>query len=69
MKTADIALYRAKAEGRGKAIFFNAAMAEESTAASIALANEAANLKSLIDFFNYGSNTSSQSVTAPRATA
>jgi predicted signal transduction protein with EAL and GGDEF domain len=28
MKTADIALYRAKAEGRGKAIFFNSAMAE-----------------------------------------
>ncbi len=28
MKTADIALYRAKADGRGKAIFFNTAMAE-----------------------------------------
>ena len=28
MKTADIALYRAKAEGRGKAIFFNSTMAE-----------------------------------------
>lgn len=28
MKTADIALYRAKAEGRGKAIFFNRTMAD-----------------------------------------
>lgn len=28
MKTADIALYRAKAEGRGKAVFFNSAMAD-----------------------------------------